>query len=58
VGATSEADVEIAGDGPHTVTAERLQDALARTGGNRVEAACQIHISRSTLYRLRRKLPE
>jgi len=55
--AASESHVESAGDGPHSVTPERLQEALVRTGGNRVEAARQLHISRSTLYRLLRKPP-
>jgi DNA-binding NtrC family response regulator len=55
--AASEADVETAGEGPHTVTPERLQEALVKTGGNRVEAARQLHISRSTLYRMLRKTP-
>ena len=48
-------DVEAAGEGPRTVTPERLQEALEKTGGNRVEAARQLHISRSTLYRMLRK---
>jgi DNA-binding NtrC family response regulator len=34
-----------------------LRDALKRTGGNRLEAARVLQISRSSLYRLLRKLP-
>jgi DNA-binding NtrC family response regulator len=45
--------------GASTVTPEQLLEALVRTGGNRVEAARQLRISRSTLYRLlRRSAPE
>ncbi|MDL2717079.1 MAG: sigma-54 dependent transcriptional regulator [Acidobacteriota bacterium] len=53
--AAGEPDVDAGGDGVRTVTPERLQEALVRTGGNRVEAARQLRISRSTLYRLLRK---
>ncbi len=42
---------------PRMVTPKRLQDVLERTGGNRVEAARQLRISRSTLYRMLRKIP-
>ncbi len=45
-------DLLAVGEGPRAVTLERLQEALVRTGGNRVEAARQLHISRSTLYRM------
>jgi two-component system nitrogen regulation response regulator NtrX len=55
--AASEAHVETAGEAPRLVTLERLQETLEKTGGNRVEAARQLRISRSTLYRLLRKLP-
>ena len=48
-------DLEAVSEGPRTVTLERLQEALEKTGGNRVEAARQLHISRSTLYRMLRK---
>ncbi len=43
--------------GPRDVTPEMLHDALKKTGGNRVEAARILQISRSSLYRLLRKLP-
>ncbi|MEO8053761.1 MAG: sigma-54 dependent transcriptional regulator [Acidobacteriota bacterium] len=53
------ADAGSEGDIPSAVTPERLQEALVRTRGNRMEAARQLRISRSTLYRLLRKtLPE
>lgn len=39
------------------VTPERLEEALKRTGGNRLEAARQLGISRSSLYRVLRRLP-
>lgn len=43
--------------GPRDVTPEMLRDALQKTGGNRVEAAHRLGISRSSLYRILRKLP-
>jgi DNA-binding NtrC family response regulator len=43
--------------GPASVTPERLNDALRRCRGNRVEAARLLGISRSSLYRLLRQLP-
>jgi len=39
------------------VTPERLDDALRRTGGNRLEAARLLGISRSSLYRVLRRMP-
>jgi two-component system response regulator GlrR len=44
--------------GPRDVTPEMLQEALKRTGGNRLEAARVLQISRSSFYRLLRKTPE
>jgi DNA-binding NtrC family response regulator len=38
--------------GPRNVTPELLKEALARSKGNRIEAARDLGISRSTLYRL------
>ncbi len=43
--------------GPRDVTPEMLQEALKKTGGNRLEAARELQISRSSLYRLLRKMP-
>jgi two-component system response regulator GlrR len=43
--------------GPRDVTPEMLNEALKKTGGNRLEAARALQISRSSLYRLLRKLP-
>jgi DNA-binding NtrC family response regulator len=43
--------------GPRDVTPEMLRDALKRTGGNRLEAARVLQISRSSLYRILRRLP-
>jgi len=42
----------VSGLTPRTVTPERLKEVLEKTGGNRVEAARLLHISRSTLYRM------
>ena len=48
---------EAGGGGAREVTLEKLQEMLVKTGGNRVEAARRLGISRSTLYRLLRKAP-
>lgn len=39
------------------VTPERLEEALKKTGGNRLEAASLLGISRSSLYRILRRMP-
>jgi len=39
------------------VTPERLDEALRKTGGNRLEAARLLGISRSSFYRILRRLP-
>jgi DNA-binding NtrC family response regulator len=39
------------------VTPERLEEALRKTGGNRLEAASLLGISRSSLYRILRRMP-
>ena len=48
---------EIAGSGTRDITLDKVQEMLLKTGGNRVEAAKRLGISRSTLYRLLRKIP-
>ena len=44
-------------DSLEDVTPARLEEALKRTGGNRLEAARLLGISRSSLYRILRRLP-
>ncbi|MBK8596899.1 MAG: sigma-54-dependent Fis family transcriptional regulator [Holophagales bacterium] len=39
------------------VTPEKLEEALKKTGGNRLEAASLLGISRSSLYRILRRMP-
>ncbi len=46
-----------AGAGARDTTPQQLHEMLTKTGGNRVEAAKRLGISRSTLYRLLRKTP-
>src|SRR5512140_640531 len=48
---------ESSGGGVRDATPEKLHEMLQKTGGNRVEAAKRLGISRSTLYRLLRKTP-
>jgi DNA-binding NtrC family response regulator len=42
---------------PEDVTPTKLEEALKRTGGNRLEAARLLGISRSSLYRILRRMP-
>jgi len=48
---------EAAAGGTRDATPEKVQEMLQRTGGNRVEAARRLGISRSTLYRVLRRTP-
>ncbi len=50
-------DHSVRSSGVREISREVLRDALARSGYNRVEAARRLGVSRSTLYRLLRKLP-
>lgn len=46
---------ESSGGGVRDATPEKVQEMLLKTGGNRVEAAKRLGISRSTLYRMLRR---
>ena len=50
-------DLPTRASGIHAIDPEALRDALTRSGQNRVEAARRLGVSRSTLYRLLRRLP-
>ncbi len=52
--ATLASDADLSGDGP--ITREQLEQALAQSGGNRLEAARALGVSRRTFYRVLHRL--